>query len=41
MGQGMEQMRIPDAEMPKKKLKQSSREKRATMKNSYINGIKK
>jgi len=32
---------ILDPEIPRKKLKVSSKEKKCTMKNSYINGIKK
>lgn len=32
---------VGDVEVPKKKLKTTAKDRKATMKNSYINGIKK
>jgi len=38
---GIKMPAIQDPELGRKKMKQTAKDRKATMKNSYINGIKK
>lgn len=38
---GIKMPTIQDPELGRKKMKQTAKDRKATMKNSYINGIKK
>lgn len=38
---GLKMPTIQDPELGRKKMKQTAKDRKATMKNSYINGIKK